>query len=70
MPQGKGENLRISDILDSLLIKTGYMKALEDENTIEAEGRIENLLDFKSFIYDFEKRKTGCRRACHFGGIS
>ena len=51
------ENLRISDIYDSLLIKTGYMKALEDENTIEAEGRIENLLDFKSFIYDFEKEK-------------
>lgn len=51
------ENLRISDIYDNLLIKTGYMKALEDENTIEAEGRIENLLDFKSFIYDFEKEK-------------
>lgn len=41
------ENLRISDIYDSLLIKTGYMKALEDENTIEAEGRIENLLGFQ-----------------------
>lgn len=51
------ENLRISDIYDNLLIKTGYMKALEDENTVESEGRIENLLDFKSFIYDFEKEK-------------
>ena len=27
------ENLRISDIYDSLLIKTGYMKALEDEKS-------------------------------------
>lgn len=51
------ENLRISDIYDSLLIQTGYMKALEDEKTVEAEGRIENLLDFKSFITDFEKER-------------
>lgn len=51
------ENLRVSDIYDQLLVKTGYMKALEDQNTIEAEGRIENLLDFKSFIYDYEEEK-------------
>ncbi|PWL94040.1 MAG: ATP-binding protein [Clostridiales bacterium] len=52
------ENLRILDIYDNLIVRTGYMKALEDENTPEAEGRIENLLDFKSFIYDFEKEKA------------
>ena len=52
------ENLRVSDIYDNLLVKTGYMKALEDENTLEAESRIENLLDFKSFIYDFEEEKA------------
>lgn len=51
------ENMKLSDIYDSLMVRTGYMKALEDENTVEAEGRIENLLDFKSFIYDFEKEK-------------
>ncbi|MFR8853417.1 MAG: ATP-dependent helicase [Oscillospiraceae bacterium] len=51
------DNLRISDIYDNLIVRTGYMKALENENTVEAEGRIENLLDFKSFIYDFEKEK-------------
>lgn len=48
------ENLRVSDIYDNLLVKTGYMKALEDANTIEAEGRIENLMEFKSVIYDYE----------------
>ena len=51
------DNLRISDIYDLLLVRTGYLKSLEDQNTIEAEGRIENLMDFKSFIYDFEKEK-------------
>ena len=56
--QQEKENLRVSDIYHNLLVKTGYMKALEDENTVEAEGRIENLLDFKSFIYDFEEEKA------------
>ena len=51
------ENLSVADIYDALMVRTGYMKALEDENTVEAEGRIENLLDFKSFIFDFEKEK-------------
>ncbi len=55
--QAEKANLRVSDIYDNLLIKSGYMKALEDENTVESESRIENLLDFKSFIYDFEKEK-------------
>ena len=56
--QQEKENLRVSDIYDNLLVKTGYLKALEAENTVEAESRIENLLDFKSFIYDFEKEKA------------
>lgn len=56
--QAEKENLRVSDIYDNLMIKTGYMKALEDTNTVEAESRIENLLDFKSFIYDYEKEKA------------
>ena len=50
------ENLRVSDIYDSLLVNTGYMKALEDANTVEAEGRIENLMEFKSVIYDYEEQ--------------
>ncbi len=48
-------NLRVSDIYDALLVRTGYMKALELQNTIEAEGRLENLMEFKSVIYDYEK---------------
>ena len=49
------ENLRVSDIYDGLLVQTGYLKALEDQNTLEAEGRIENLMEFKSVIYNYEK---------------
>lgn len=49
------ENLKVSDIYDGLLVRTGYLKNLEQQNTVEAEGRIENLLEFKSVIYDYEK---------------
>ena len=48
-------NLRVSDLYDGLLVKSGYLKALEDQNTLEAESRIENLMEFKSVIYDYEK---------------
>jgi DNA helicase-2/ATP-dependent DNA helicase PcrA len=49
------DNLRVSDIYDGLMVHTGYLKALEDSNTVESEGRIENLLEFKSVIYNYEK---------------
>lgn len=48
-------NMRISDLYDELLVKTGYLKDLEEQNTLEAESRIENLMEFKSVIYDYEK---------------
>lgn len=52
------ENLRVSDIYDGLLVKTGYLKNLEEQDTVESEGRIENLLEFKSVIYDYEKENV------------
>lgn len=48
------DNLKVSDIYDGLLVRTGYLAALEDQKTVEADGRIENLMEFKSVIYDFE----------------
>ncbi|MCI7304539.1 MAG: UvrD-helicase domain-containing protein [Clostridiales Family XIII bacterium] len=48
-------NLRVSDIYDGLLVGTGYLKALEEQNNLESESRIENLMEFKSVIYDYEK---------------
>ena len=49
------DNLKVSDIYDGLLVRTGYLKSLEQQNTVESDGRIENLLEFKSVIYDYEK---------------
>ena len=49
------ENLTLSDMYDSVLNRSGYLKALEDAGTIEAEGRIENIMEFKTVIAEFEK---------------
>lgn len=48
-------NLTISDIYDNILNRSGYLKALEDAGTIEADARIENIMEFKSVISEFEK---------------
>ena len=53
----EADNLKVSDIYDDLLVKTGYLAALEKQSTVESETRIENLLEFKSAIYDYEKEK-------------
>ncbi len=50
-------NLRVSDIYDGLLVRTGYLRELEEQRTVEAESRIENLLEFKSVIHDYEREE-------------
>ncbi len=52
---GNHDEMKVSDIYDKLLVQSGYLKALEDMKTVEAEGRIENLLEFKSAMYDSEE---------------
>ncbi len=48
------DTIRVSEIYDTLLVKTGYMKALEAQNTVEAESRMDNLMEFKTVIADYE----------------
>ena len=48
------DTLRVSEIYDMLLVKTGYLKALENQTTVEAESRIDNLMEFKTVIADYE----------------
>ena len=51
----KKEDLVISELIKTTLKKTGYTKALEEENTIEAENRIENLEEFLTVAIEFEE---------------
>ena len=48
------DTLSVSEIYDTLLVKTGYMKALESQNSVEAEARMDNLMEFKTVIADYE----------------
>lgn len=49
------EKLPISKLIPLILKKTGYVKALEDENTTEAENRIANLEEFLTVAIEFEE---------------
>jgi len=49
------DDIAIIEIYDGILAKTGYLKALQDANTVEAEGRIENILELRSAIEQFQK---------------
>ncbi len=46
----------ISRTLEYIWEKTGYLKELSDENTIEAANRIENLQELLTVIREFEER--------------
>ena len=54
----KKDELTISELIKMVLKKTGYTKALEDENTIEAENRIENLDEFLTVAIEFEEESA------------
>ena len=51
----KKDDLTISELIKTILKKTGYTKALEEENTVEAENRIENLEEFLTVAIEFEE---------------
>ncbi len=52
----KSENLSLTEIVDLVLNQSGLKKELEDENSIEAEAKLENLEEFKSITKNFEER--------------
>ena len=52
----KKDELKISDLITETLKKTGYLKSLELEKTLEAETRIENLNEFLTVAIEFEEQ--------------
>ena len=51
----KKNKIVVSKLIELVLKKTGYVKALENENTIEAENRIANLDEFLTVAIEFEE---------------
>ncbi len=48
--------VEISELIKETLNKTGYTKALELENSVEAENRIQNLEEFLTVAIEFEEQ--------------
>ncbi|KNF07248.1 ATP-dependent DNA helicase PcrA [Gottschalkia purinilytica] len=48
------EILGVKDLIENILDSIGYIKELEEENTVEARSRIENLEEFLSVAIDYE----------------
>ena len=56
--KNKKNELKISDLIKETLKTTGYTKALEQEGTVEAETRIENLEEFLTVAIEFEEESA------------
>lgn len=68
--KNKKEELSISELIKLTLKKTGYTKALENENTVEAENRIENLEEFLTVAIEFEEEFAENSLNEFLGGIT
>lgn len=51
----KDADLTITELVKAILLKSGYIAALQAENTVEAETRIQNLEEFLSVVGEFEE---------------
>ena len=56
--KAKKDELTISELLTETLRKSGYTKALELENTIEAETRLQNLEELMTVAIEFEEQEA------------
>ncbi len=52
----ESENLSLTELVDAVLEKSGMRQELENEKSIEADIRLENLEEFKSITKNFEEK--------------
>lgn len=62
--------LKISELIKKILKDTGYTKALENENTVEAENRIANLDEFLNVAIEFEEESAENQLSDFLEGIT
>lgn len=68
--RNKKDDMKISELIKETLNKSGYTKALEEENTIEAENRIENLDEFLTVAIEFEDESAENKLSDFLEGIT
>ena len=56
--RARKDSMKISELIKATLTQSGYTKALELENTIEAETRLENLDEFLTVAIEFEEESA------------
>jgi DNA helicase-2/ATP-dependent DNA helicase PcrA len=66
----KKDGMKISDILTQALQRSGYTQSLKNENTVEAENRIENLDEFLTVAQEFEEQMADASLAEFLEGIT
>lgn len=66
----KKDKISISELVKETLRKTGYTKALELENSIEAQNRIENLEEFLTVTLEYEEESAENTLADFLEGIT
>ena len=68
--RARKDDLSISELITQTLHDTGYSKALEIENTVEAETRIQNLEEFLTVAIEFEEEEAENNLAEFLEGIT
>ncbi len=68
--RARKDDLSISELITQTLHDTGYSKALEIENTVEAETRIQNLEEFLTVAIEFEEEEADNTLAEFLEGIT
>ena len=68
--RSKIEEFSISELIKETLKKSGYIKALENEDSVEAESRIQNLEEFLTVAIEFEEQEAENSLADFLEGIT
>lgn len=68
--KAKKDDMEMSELIQETLEKTGYIKALENEKTIEAENRLENLDEFMTVAIEFEEEEAENTLSAFLEGIT
>ena len=66
----KKDEMEVSELIKAVLNKSGYTKALELENTVEAESRLQNLDEFLTVAIEFEEESADSTLAEFLEGIT
>lgn len=65
----RAEYLSVKELMDEIIEKTGYVKELEEEDTDEARGRIENIDEFITKIVTYEEERKALEEEPTVGGF-